>query len=273
MLQLIKIEWLKIKKYGAFIALAIFFVCGVFGLNYLVYLGKQEVDKVEVVSAITGGNIFDYEVLWHSVCYYGGNLLIFPALLLLILFTNEFTYKTHRQNIIDGWSRMNFVNVKLVYALFFALASTIVTVLMGLLLAAIFAKSKFGLFEMQHIGFFFIKALSYNLMALMLGALIRKSGLAIILYFIYFILENGLSAFLDFWSMRLLNVQKLDLGYLGSYLPLNSADALLTNPFGRMAKDAVTLPKENIYLVLGIALGYMAIFVLITYRKMLKSDL
>ncbi len=34
MLQLLKIEWLKIKNYSAFIVLGLFFVLGVTGANY-----------------------------------------------------------------------------------------------------------------------------------------------------------------------------------------------------------------------------------------------
>ena len=49
MINLLKIEWLKIKNYTGFILLASFFVVGVGACNYIVYLFiKNVLDKVEV---------------------------------------------------------------------------------------------------------------------------------------------------------------------------------------------------------------------------------
>ena len=49
-----------------------------------------------------------------------------------MLVTNEFSFRTHRQNIIDGWSRRQFVDVKIAMAVIIALVSTLMVILTAL---------------------------------------------------------------------------------------------------------------------------------------------
>jgi hypothetical protein len=63
---------------------------------------------------------YDFKHVWQTTSYTSGYILILPVMLLIMLVTNEFTYKTNRQNIIDGLSRLDFINVKIVLATLFA---------------------------------------------------------------------------------------------------------------------------------------------------------
>ena len=134
MLQLLKIEWMKMKRYNAFILISIFFIIGLFGSNYIVYAFKKHVvDGSDPTGIIASRSIFSFPTVWQTVSYFGGITLILPALLLLILVTNEYAFRTNRQNIIDGISRQSFIQVKLMLTLIIAVISTAITVLVAIL--------------------------------------------------------------------------------------------------------------------------------------------
>ncbi len=124
MLDLLRVEWLKVKSYRTFwILLAMSLLC-IPGLNYLIYdVMGNSFGKVNGKAIL--GSPFAFPDAWQTITYNSGLLFILPAILIITLTTNEFTFKTHRQNIIDGWSRMQFITVKLFELLLLTLASTL----------------------------------------------------------------------------------------------------------------------------------------------------
>ncbi len=274
MINLLKIEWLKIKKYTGFVLLTSFFALGVVATNYIVYAFKKEViDKVEGSQLLFSGSQFDFDMVWQSVSYYSSFFLMLPALLMVILMSNEFTYKTHRQNIIDGWSRAEFLKVKIALAIILAIASTLVIILTSLLFGTLSGTS-FSLKGFQNVGYFLLKAVTYNMVAVLISLLTKRSGVAIAVFFIYTIFENGISMLLFFLAVNLKKDSAIDLGNLGNYLPMNASDGLLTSPFERFTNMAGRLlPTDYNWIVLSFALAYLVLFYFWSRRKMLRSDL
>jgi ABC-2 type transport system permease protein len=274
MLNLLKIEWLKIKNYGAFKILAIFFIAGVVLSNYIVFaVNNNIVNNSAGAALLSSFSPYSFDNTWQSTSYVTGFLLILPAMLLIILISNEYTFRTNRQNIIDGWSRHEFISVKLVMALIFSIVS-VVLVFCTALCFGLFSKTSFSWNGFSHVGYFFLKALSYNMFAVLVSVLIKKTGFAIGVYFIYLGAENILSQMLDFWSMKLKGDKTVDLGSLGDYLPMNASDGLLTfpdNPIKSLAKGA--LPTDYTYVVLAFALAYLCLFIWWSRAKYLKADL
>lgn len=276
MLQLLKIEWLKIKNYSAFIVLGLFFVFGVVGANYAVHVVKKNViDKSDPTGLIASSSPYDFPQTWQTTSYASGYLLLLPGLLLILLVTNEFSFRTHRQNILDGWKRLDFFNVKLALAVIAALLST------GLVFvtAFVFGLSSGTNISFEHIdsvAYFFMKALTYNMVALLFGVLVRKTGFAIGLFFVYLWFENFVSALLEGLSYYLKAESGFDIGNMGDYLPMNAADALLTfpkNTVTEMAKNAPMTPHNYTWVVLSLALCYLALFYWWSRNRVLKTDL
>ncbi len=274
MINLLKIEWLKIKNYTGFILLASFFALGVIACNYIVYLFiKNVLDKVEVSKLFISGLPFDFERVWTTVSYYSSYFLMLPALLIVILITNEFNYKTHRQNVIDGLSRFEFLKVKIAVAFIFAIAATLVVILTALIFG-LASGSAFSLNGFENVGYFLLKAFTYNMVAVIISLLTKRSGVAIAVFFIYTIFENGVSLFLFFMGVELKTTRNIDWGNMGNYLPMNASDGLLTAPFEQfsgMARNS--LPSNYNYIVLSLALMYLVIFYLWSKRKIMMSDL
>ena len=274
MTNLLKIEWLKIKNYRAFIIISIFFALGVFTTNYIVYsVFSNMVNEAQTATLIGRFNPYDFYYTWQTTSYATGFLLMLPALLLIILVTNEFTFRTNRQNIIDGWSRDEFVNVKMSLAVIFALVSTVLVILSALLFG-LMSGSDFSVNGISHVGFFFLKALSYNLLAVLISVWVRRTGFAVGIYFIYLGAENIISQLLDVWSLKLRSSNGIDLGSMGDYLPMNASDGLLTfpdNPLKAIAKT--TLPTDYTYVVVAFAVAYVVLFYWLGRKKIVEKDL
>lgn len=274
MKKLLSIEWLKLKDYNPFKVLSIFFVFGIVLVNIIVYQANKSI----IEESLPKGQMFsfhpyDFANTWQTTSYATGFLLVLPAMLLIILVTNEYAYRTSRQNIIDGWSRKEFITVKLALALIFAVVTTLIVFLTALIFGWI-SGTDFSFHKVSHVFYFFLKALSYNVLAILVSVLVRKTGFAIGLYFIYMGAENIISQLLNLWSIKLKADQNGDYGNMGDYLPMNASDALLTfpdNPIKDMSK--MVMPADHTGLVLILALVYLVLFGYFSIRKFVKSDL
>jgi ABC-2 type transport system permease protein len=274
MQSLLKIEWLKIKNYGAFKILGIFFLVGVVLTNYIVLsVSNNFVNNVKAAALVSSFSPYSFSNTWQTTSYTTGYLLILPALLIIILMTNEFSFRTSRQNIIDGWSRQQFIDVKIILALIISILCTVM-VLLTATIFGLFSGTAFSLNGFAHIGYFFLKSFSYNMIAVLVSVLIRRTGFAIGLYFIYLGAENIISQLLDAWSMKLKADNTIDLGGMGDYLPMNASDGLLAfpdNPLKEMAKSA--MPTDYYWVVLGLAIFYLVFFIWASRKKFMNADL
>lgn len=273
MIELLKIEWLKLKGYIAFKVMAIFFGVGVVALNYIIFIVNKNIVKNVPVAGLVSFSPYNFDMTWQSTSYATGFILLLPAMLLMLLFTNEYTYKTHRQNIIDGLSRRQFISVKIAMALIFALVSTAL-VLLTAFSFGLASGTSFSLHGIEFVGYFFLKALTYNLIAALISVLVRRTGFAIGVFFIYMGAENILSQLLNVWSIKILSESKKDLGNFGDYLPMNAADSLLAfpdNPVKSLSKSI--MPTDYTWIALSLAVLYLALFYFWSRKKFVTADL
>ena len=81
---------------------------------YISFIGSVQESLVGVNS---GGSdvlqLFTSTNLAYSVCFWTSFLLYLPGMVIINLFINEVNFKTHRQNIIDGWKRETFIYTKI----------------------------------------------------------------------------------------------------------------------------------------------------------------
>ncbi|HAK12034.1 MAG TPA: ABC transporter permease, partial [Chitinophagaceae bacterium] len=74
---------------------------------------------------------FAFPETWHSVAYFSSWFVMIPSILVIMVITNEYTYKTHRQNIIDGMSRQEFMLGKMIDVAIIAGVATIMCALVA----------------------------------------------------------------------------------------------------------------------------------------------
>ncbi len=267
MLQLLKIEWLKVKYYRTFWILLLISVVSIPAFNYVIYdMMDNSFPKINGKSFL--GSPFGFPDVWQTVAWNSSLLLLIPAILIITLTTNEFTYKTHRQNIIDGWSRSQFINVKLLEILFLSIFMTLVA--FGTTLAFGYGNKVQGTVtvfqDIRFTGFFFVEMISYSLIAFLISMLIKRAGLAMGVFFIYMIIEQFVVAILR---------NKYSIGWV-DYFPQEVTDMLIQQPYGRKllsTPDKMKSWESHIPLYLAVAGIYVVLYCILTNLKFRKTDL
>ena len=263
MLHLLKIEWLKIKNYRTFWVLSALFVVSLFGVNYIAYRIQTDMfEQAPMAQAMLGTPPFQFPEVWTTVSYISSFLLFFPGLIIIILMTNEFSYKTHRQNVIDGLSRTQFISVKMMMCLLIALFSSFVIFVVALLFGFTEGHAAFSFHNLQNVGMFFIQTLSYTSLALVIATLFRRSGIAIGVYFLY---AEIIDQLLSLLASHYLN-------NIGNYFPLESNDNLIPLPLFRNVVGKI-LPQVNVYYMLITVAVYLFIYYVICKRRFETADL
>ncbi|HLX66117.1 MAG TPA: ABC transporter permease [Puia sp.] len=264
MLSLLRIEWMKIKNYRTFWILLGIVILAIPGVNYAVY----GIVGVVTSKAKAGGapitNPFGFPDAWHTICYASSMLFIMQAILIITLTTNEFSFKTHRQNIIDGWSRSAFISVKLMGVLFLSVLSTVVVLLTVLGFGYFTGKGGAHVSVWQgsrFLFFYFVQVISYSMIAFVIAVLIKRSGLAIGLFLIYMIVEQVTMSILA----NLLHFTP------AQYLPEETTDRLIPFPGIHLMSEAEWEHRIPSYLI--VAAIYLIIYCVATTRYFLKSDL
>ncbi len=260
----LKIEWLKIKNYRTFWILAGLFVVSIFGINYIAYAIEHEtLQKAPEAGMILGTSRFLFPDVWGTIAYLSSFLLFIPGLLMIISITNEYSFKTHRQNIIDGWSRLDFIYVKLADVVIMAICSTVVMFLTALVFGiASGGFSSFSFLGSVYVFYFFIQALSYIAVALLFGILFKRSGIAIGVFFLYaVVIENLLAGILNRYA-----------GGIGSFLPLESTDNLIPFPFIKNVVDQIIKRPNPTYLLLAACI-YLLFYFFFSKKKFQTDDL
>ena len=224
--SILRAEWLKLKHYKPFwVLVGLYPIClgGVLavGLWIQAYAAKN---IPQGGAALAANPIFGFPRAWQTVAWIASWMQFLPALLIILNVSNEFTFRSHRQNLLEGWSRVQFMGAKLLLAGSLTLYCGANVALFTLIAAACsgFAPSPEGL---QFLAYFLVQTLVYSVFALFVAFLIRRAALALAAFLIYSaILERLLAFFIN-----------LKLNGFGNFLPLRVADELLPAPYFREA--------------------------------------
>lgn len=225
-MKILYTEWLKIKSYWAFWLMMLVICLAYPGVNYIFYHEYKELltkkDMTGQVLKMLVGNPFELPETYHTTAFFSSVFVFIPAILVIMLVTNEYTYKTSRQNIIDGWSREKFLLGKLfdvviitaVVTLLYAIFSTIV----GQIATTKPVADPWS--GTKYIAYFALQTFSQLSLAFLFGFLLRRSFIALGIFVFYFIiLENVLTSYA--------RVKKYP---WGRFLPFEISDRIIPMP-------------------------------------------
>jgi hypothetical protein len=247
MFSLIQIEWLKIKKYPAFWAMLIIVLLTYPAANlmfYNVYLDITTQKGTQMLAKMFLGNPFAFPETWHTVAYISSFFVILPSILVIMLVTNEYQYKTQRQNVIDGWTRRQFMASKLIDVFIVSAITTLLYALVAIgfsIYADTFDATKMWE-QSYYIGLFFLQTFAQLSIAFLLGYLIKKAFISLgIFLFYYLIVENIATGYIR------MKAEKIG-GDLGRYLPFEISDRMIVAPafIGRFGKDIKTAYEKSL---------------------------
>lgn len=259
MIQLLNIEWMKVKAYRTFWILTILFFITVPLLNMAI---ESFVSQTKQVSLLLGSP-FAFPRVWDTAAWATSLLTPVMGVMLIIFLTNENNFRTVRQNIIDGWSRDQYITAK-----FGVLLTTTLFITLLIVVTAFFFGLKNGgdaTENIIYIFYAFVQSLAYLSLAFFLGVYMKRAGIAIAIYVMYaYVGEFVIAGLLDYKVVR----------HLGAFLPLESTDRLIPglSNFARKLVDQGNPPPSNSTYVL-IALAYIVLFNFLSWRKIKKADL
>ncbi len=261
MIRLLKIEFAKIKSYRTFwvligihfVFLAVTTMSGMEALTWLAEKGAKidgfDVEKVP---------LYHFPDIWQNLTYIAQYFKLILGIFIIISITNEFSYKTIRQNVIDGMSRAEFIGSKVLFILGISIVSMVFVLLIGLLMGSIYSPEAEMQFMFKHIEFipaFFISTFNYLLLAMAIALLIKKAGLSIVILLVYPALEYMLMVPLP-----------SSLEHLVEYLPYNALNNLIDMPFPKYVfieiRDTVAWKDvivNIIYIPILIGVSYLTI--------------
>lgn len=246
MLNLLTIESLKLRRNRSFWVLTILFAFSMFGINYL-------------VSEISGNALesFMFPKVWQEVAYVSSFMLIIPSMIIIMHTCAEYTYRTHRQNIIDGLSRNQYITTKIMFVVLLALLSTLLTFLSAFVIG-LSADAPVSFANFKYIFYYLVQALAYISLAFLMALVFKRAAVTIGIFFLYsMVFENVLERYLN----------KINIGDL---LPLASSDHLINFP---ILSEFISAPKHSEYLYLSLSLCYIVLMYVFCYYKYQRQDL
>lgn len=213
---------------------------------------------------IPGFSLYTFPLVWHNLTFLGGFFKIFLALIVIIFITNEFTYKTIRQNVMNGMGRSQFLFSKVLFVFNLSLLSAIILFVSGAILGMMKSEEVTAALFFEKIEFipaYFLELFTFCTMAMLIAFLLQRSGLSIGLLLLYsYIFEPIVSYQLPE------NISK--------YLPLVAMGNLIDIPnsslmkmFGVNFKEFISVPDVFTCLV------YSAVFIGVVYLILQKKDL
>lgn len=257
MIKLLQIEYKKLFPYTTFWVIFGLF----FAFTPIVFYGAGQI-KIEGFP-IDFATMYNFPDVWNNITYIGSwfNLLI--GMLFVILICNEFVFKTFRQNVIDGNSKVDFIISKILLMTSFALISTIYLFLLGTLFGFTSGGGGF-LTDIKFLFIYFIQSLGYMSVGLIVAILIRSSALSIIMFICSIFAE---------WIIRLLIPDPI-----AQYFPMKIISNLtpFPTPKGLMIPEmnnAILPEVMSLNTTLMITVIYVLAFWGVSYFILTKKDI
>jgi ABC-2 type transport system permease protein len=251
--KLLAIEWLKIKRYRTFWVLAGLFVVLMPLFNYQISSGSFKIggDGKNGINLLS--TAYSFPQVWANLGFWSGLFINFLSILIIILTTNEYAYRTNRQNVIDGWSKMQFYHAKVWLVVALSVCTTIFFFITGLVFGWGTSGSLGGLFtDIEQVAYFFITSLDYLGLGLLIALWIKRSGLAIGLFLLYSMIGENVVR----WMIN----SYIDVPY-ANLLPLQASDELLPFQLMEMMKKMVSAaPSISLTIYALVATGWCIIY-------------
>ncbi len=269
MLQLLKIEWLKLKNYKTFLWLAgiyylllLLVLCSV--QLILTWMESQGMEFQGISPAIIP--FYDFPDVWQNLAYMASYLKFFLAFIVIISVANEYSFRTIRQNIIDGMSPKHFLFSKQLMIFAFSIINVAILWLSGTIMGISNASAFEGhlyVMGMEFLLAHFIELVTFLSIAMLLAILMKKAGFAIITLCFYGIFVEPIAVgILGFWSND---------SWLLNLFPIAAVNNLVSVPFQRYVfmeiQDYVSI--ESII----ICIGWYLISLGVNYYILVKKDI
>lgn len=257
MMKLLRIEAIKLANYKIFLIFASLYLVFILGT----FLSFNEFDIL--FFKVFSKEVFKFPYSWYNVTFLSKFFNLYLGIGVILIITNEYSYRTSRQNIIDGLSRNQFVYSKFMIILLLTIAATVLIGLVSLFLGlknSTVLNSSVIFDKIEYLAGFFVHTLTMLSFAGLVAFLLRKMGLAIMVFLPYAIfVESIIRNMLPFEAVK--------------YFPMKVINSIAQFPYldsieSRADLVSESMPWEN----LAIGLGYAVLFFYLSTLLVKKRD-
>ncbi|UAB81093.1 ABC transporter permease [Marixanthomonas sp. SCSIO 43207] len=278
MLRLLNIELQKLKyNRSAKVISIVYFVL----ITFIALIASIEFSFGSVNFRVADQGIFNFPFIWHFNTYVAAILKIFLAIVIVSMMSNEYSYRTLKQNLIDGLSKKEFVLSKFITVIGFAVISTLFVFIVSMILGLIFSDyNEIGIIfsDMEYLLAYFIKLVGFFSFCLFLGVLVKRSAFAIGFLVVWWIIESIVYGLLKWQFFKGTNIAE----NVSQFFPLEAMSNLIKEPMTRLGavQSAATQLGENFtksydvtFLNVLIVSVWTFLFVYWSYAILKKRDL
>lgn len=227
--------------------------------------------------------IFNFPYIWHFNTFIIALLKIFFAIVIVAMIGNEYSYKTIKQNLIDGMSKSEFLKSKVYTIASFVGISTLLVFSISLILGGIYSDyNEFQIIfsELEYLLAYAVKLFGFFSFCLFLAILIKRSAFALGFLALWQVFE-GITYGLLRWRLSDL-IPQLSAEKVIRFFPLQSIGNLITEPFTRLSAiqniadqlgEGFTKDYGVSFLNITVVLVWSAVFIWGSYRLLKSRDL
>lgn len=266
LMHLLKIDLKKLTGYRTFwIVAGLYFITlgltSASGMEFLKWLAGtfEEFGSKLNINRIP---LYHFPDIWLNLIWCSGLLKIVLGVMVVISVTNEYSYRTIRQNIIDGLSRGQFLVSKILTNLLLSLLSLVLITVIGLVTGLIYSPViDFNriITDTEFLPLYFLEVFFFLSYAMMLGFLINRAGLTIILLLLSRVIEAIITSNIDEY-----------VPWLIPYFPMQSIWNMIEWPFPRYAFQEIRDYVEPVSVL--IVLAWTFLFNWFSYLKLKRAD-
>ncbi len=276
-IKLLEIEYYKISLHKLSRILFLSYFVLLSGIALIAAI-KFNLGNVEIHLAEQG--IFNFPYIWHFNTWVADFLTFFLAIIVVSMVTNEYTYRTVKQNLIDGMTKKEFVLSKFYFLVVLSFLATFFVFIISLILGLVYSDFTSSGIIFQDLYFllaFFLKLLGTFSFIMFLGFLFKRAAIALGFFFVWMIVE-GITYGILRWKIFDKEIARA----ITQFFPYTSIKNLLPEPITRLnaAKNIGKQIGEHIDKFEGIPAHYFFIvfiwivfFVFFSYKLLQKRDL
>lgn len=263
MMKLLTLEYLKFKRFHAlkFIILA-YMICVPAWMFFINFFFRIEPELAKLISQ---DDPLAFPNIWEYITYSASFFNVLLAVIIVTITTNDFQYKTMRQNIIDGLSKGEVIYGKFILVIALSLVATLYTLLSGMTIGFINGTSSNWYQNIHFISLYGIQTLGYFSFAFLFAIVVKRPAIAIITFIVYFPVETIIGKIIssDLYQFFPLKVY-------ADLTPIPFFKSLLAMAAKKTGEHAFVLDDQ---LRIILSLIYVSLFFLGTYLLLKRKDL
>ncbi|MFN5418361.1 MAG: hypothetical protein ACK5B9_14985 [Flavobacteriia bacterium] len=268
MKEIIAIEFAKLRKFTPLKVILLIYMALVPVFMYVASSFLKAFLFPVLFNPMTGlkpPSIWEFPEIWKFTFYASSWFHIVVGIIVVMVLSYEFSFKTSKQNIIDGLSKKKVILGKLSLVVFLAAFVTIYSFLVALVFGLINSK-EIDLYTNSHYIFvFFFQAICYYSLALFFVVLIRHTVMAILAFALFPVIDVITGAIIP--------------KAIYAFTPLNVFSSLTPSPIRGVLtsfeerQNKIEILNLDLWGLLGVSVLFVLVFYFVSMLNIKRRDI